>query len=59
MSRDQRVDDNWALLYALEQATKGPTPAPVAVAFNLVGCRDGQGSITSIVLILHLLPLPI
>jgi len=32
-SRDQRVADNWALLYAVERATH--TGAPVAVAFNL------------------------
>lgn len=34
MSRDQRVEDNWALLYACEQAKKAN--APVAVVFNLV-----------------------
>lgn len=44
MSRDQRINDNWALLYAIEVAQKqaaaggdsscGPQ---VAVAFNLVG----------------------
>jgi deoxyribodipyrimidine photo-lyase len=34
MSRDQRVADNWALLYALEQASA--SGSPVAVAFNLV-----------------------
>jgi deoxyribodipyrimidine photo-lyase len=34
MSRDQRVRDNWALLYACQQASKNG--APVAVAFNLV-----------------------
>lgn len=34
MSRDQRVRDNWALLYACQQASK--SGAPVAVAFNLV-----------------------
>ena len=34
MSRDQRVQDNWALLYACQQAAKNGTP--VAVAFNLV-----------------------
>lgn len=34
MSRDQRSRDNWALLYAVEQATKMKTS--VAVAFNLV-----------------------
>ena len=35
MSRDQRVRDNWALLYAAEAAAK--RGVPVAVAFNLVG----------------------
>ena len=34
MSRDRRVDDNWALLYALDEAQR--TESPVAVAFNLV-----------------------
>lgn len=34
MSRDQRVQDNWALLHAAEIASK--TNSPVAVAFNLV-----------------------
>ena len=34
MSRDQRMQDNWALLHACEQAAK--SGAPVAVAFNLV-----------------------
>ncbi len=34
MSRDQRVQDNWALLHAAEVASK--TNSPVAVAFNLV-----------------------
>ncbi|XP_024533022.1 deoxyribodipyrimidine photo-lyase isoform X1 [Selaginella moellendorffii] len=34
MSRDQRSRDNWALLYAAEQARKRDTP--VAVVFNLV-----------------------
>uniref|UniRef100_A0A061RV60 Deoxyribodipyrimidine photo-lyase n=1 Tax=Tetraselmis sp. GSL018 TaxID=582737 RepID=A0A061RV60_9CHLO len=33
-SRDQRAADNWALLYAAEQASR--SGAPVAVAFNLV-----------------------
>ena len=33
-SRDQRVADNWALLYAVEKAAH--TGAPVAVVFNLV-----------------------
>jgi deoxyribodipyrimidine photolyase len=37
MSRDQRVNDNWALLYAMEKAQK--TNAPVAVVFNLV-CKS-------------------
>lgn len=35
MSRDQRVKDNWALLYACEVAAR--SGSPVAVAFNLVG----------------------
>jgi hypothetical protein len=34
MSRDQRIRDNWALLYAAEQATK--QGSHVAVCFNLV-----------------------
>lgn len=34
MSRDQRVRDNWALLYACQEAMKHNVP--VAVAFNLV-----------------------
>ncbi|BDA41821.1 Deoxyribodipyrimidine photo-lyase [Coccomyxa sp. Obi] len=34
MSRDQRVQDNWALLHAAEVAAK--SRAPVAVVFNLV-----------------------
>lgn len=34
MSRDQRVQDNWALLYACQVAKKNG--APVAVAFNLL-----------------------
>jgi deoxyribodipyrimidine photo-lyase len=34
MSRDQRVRDNWALLYACQQASK--SGVPVAVVFNLV-----------------------
>ena len=34
MSREQRVEDNWALLYAVELAKK--RNAPVAVVFNLV-----------------------
>lgn len=42
MSRDQRVADNWALLYACEQAAK--TGAPVAVAFNLVPAFMGAGA---------------
>ena len=35
MSRDQRVQDNWAFLHAAEVASK--TKSPVAVVFNLVG----------------------
>eukprot|EP00199_Chlamydomonas_sp_CCMP681_P000338 CAMPEP_0119109788 /NCGR_PEP_ID=MMETSP1180-20130426/23390_1 /TAXON_ID=3052 ORGANISM="Chlamydomonas cf sp, Strain CCMP681" /NCGR_SAMPLE_ID=MMETSP1180 /ASSEMBLY_ACC=CAM_ASM_000741 /LENGTH=574 /DNA_ID=CAMNT_0007095753 /DNA_START=105 /DNA_END=1829 /DNA_ORIENTATION=- len=42
MSRDQRVEDNWALLYALEQAAK--SHAPVAVVFNLVPAFLGAGA---------------
>lgn len=38
LSRDQRIDDNWALLYALEQATA--RNVPVAIVFNLVGFQD-------------------
>lgn len=34
MSRDQRMNDNWALLYAVEQARR--TGSPVVVVFNLV-----------------------
>jgi hypothetical protein len=34
------VDDNWALLYALETAAKGG--APVAIAFNLVMAQRGD-----------------
>lgn len=34
MSRDQRVNDNWALLRACEIAQG--TGAPVIIAFNLV-----------------------
>lgn len=40
MSRDQRMADNWALLYALERAAA--KRAPAAVVFNLV--RPGHGS---------------
>ena len=39
MSRDQRVRDNWALIYAAEAAAK--RGVPVAVAFNLVGWLEG------------------
>ena len=42
MSRDQRVRDNWALLYACQQAAK--SGAPVAVAFNLVTDYLGAGA---------------
>lgn len=42
MSRDQRVTDNWALLYACEAAAR--TGAPVAVAFNLVPEFLGAGA---------------
>lgn len=34
MSRDQRAQDNWALLHAIEVA--GKSSAPVGVVFNLV-----------------------
>lgn len=37
MSRDQRLDDNWALLYAAEKARENDQQ--VAVAFNLVRWR--------------------
>jgi deoxyribodipyrimidine photolyase len=50
MSRDQRMNDNWALLFALEKAAEKGVPC--AVAFNLVrllstsshlyGCRWQQ-----------------
>lgn len=42
MSRDQRVQDNWALLHAVELASK--TGSPVAVAFNLVPAFLGAGA---------------
>ncbi|KAF6253825.1 class II photolyase [Scenedesmus sp. NREL 46B-D3] len=42
MSRDQRMRDNWALLYALEKAAE--TSAPCAVAFNLVPAFLGAGA---------------
>ncbi|PRW61487.1 CPD photolyase isoform B [Chlorella sorokiniana] len=42
MSRDQRVRDNWALLYAAEAAAK--RGVPVAVAFNLVTEFLGAGA---------------
>jgi deoxyribodipyrimidine photolyase len=44
MSRDQRVNDNWALLYACEVAAK--SGSPVAVAFNLVSSFSGKTSST-------------
>ena len=40
VSRDQRINDNHALLYAMERAQK--TKAPVALAFNLVRSPEGQ-----------------
>lgn len=40
MSRDQRMRDNWALLYALEKAAE--QEAPCAVAFNLVGAESAS-----------------
>lgn len=42
MSRDQRVQDNWAMLYTLQLAAKHN--APVAVAFNLVPAFLGAGA---------------
>jgi deoxyribodipyrimidine photo-lyase len=42
MSRDQRMRDNWALLYALEKAAE--TSAPCAVAFNLVRAPQHSSS---------------
>lgn len=42
MSRDQRLKDNWALLYAAEQAAANG--AHVAVAFNLVDAFLGAGA---------------
>lgn len=39
MSRDQRVNDNWALLRACEIAQG--TGAPVIIAFNLVCIKPG------------------
>ncbi|KAG2489952.1 hypothetical protein HYH03_011582 [Edaphochlamys debaryana] len=45
MSRDQRVADNWALLYAAEQALAAAGgEAQVAVAFNLVPAFLGAGA---------------
>ena len=44
MSRDQRVADNWALIYAYDLAAK--SSSPLAVVFNLVpeflGAMDRQ-----------------
>lgn len=42
MSRDQRMKDNWALIYALEQAEAAGTN--VAVVFNLVDKFLGAGA---------------
>ena len=42
MSRDQRVQDNWALLHAAEVASA--QGVPVAVAFNLVTSFLGAGA---------------
>lgn len=42
MSRDQRVRDNWALLYAVQEANA--QGVPVAVAFNLVTEYLGAGA---------------
>jgi len=55
MSRDQRLDDNWALLFAAQLAANGgvnssksssssPPPVPLAVAFNLVPTFLGAGA---------------
>jgi len=44
MSRDQRVRDNWALLYALQKASEGDKKKPVAVVFNLVSEFMGAGA---------------
>jgi deoxyribodipyrimidine photo-lyase len=45
MSRDQRADDNWALLHALElAAARGAAAVPVAVAFCLVPAFLGAGA---------------
>jgi deoxyribodipyrimidine photo-lyase len=41
-SRDQRVQDNWAFIYACETAKS--TGAPVAVLFSLVTCFLGAGA---------------
>jgi deoxyribodipyrimidine photo-lyase len=41
MSRDQRVDDNWALLYAQEKALE--RKVPLYVVFNLF-CIDGRAN---------------
>ncbi|EKX46678.1 hypothetical protein GUITHDRAFT_162898 [Guillardia theta CCMP2712] len=41
MSRDQRVQDNWAMLYAQQQALEAG--APLAVCFNLVDSFLGAG----------------
>ena len=46
MSRDQRMADNWALIHAAEVAAK--SGAPVAVAFNLVGCVDRRTAACSL-----------
>eukprot|EP01025_Chloroclados_australasicus_P062217 TRINITY_DN8171_c0_g1_i1.p1 TRINITY_DN8171_c0_g1~~TRINITY_DN8171_c0_g1_i1.p1 ORF type:complete len:572 (-),score=90.32 TRINITY_DN8171_c0_g1_i1:130-1755(-) len=42
MSRDQRINDNWALLYALEKGRE--FDQPVAVVFNLVDEFLGAGA---------------
>ena len=49
MSRDQRVNDNWAMLYACEQAAK--KGAPVAICFNLVSWKHSSAPVH---LVLHL-----
>ena len=42
MSRDQRVNDNWAMLYAIELANK--EKKPLVVVFNVVTKFLGAGA---------------
>ncbi|KAG2438770.1 hypothetical protein HXX76_005312 [Chlamydomonas incerta] len=44
MSRDQRLQDNWALLHAIEKAQGEAGSGQVAVAFNLVPAFLGAGA---------------